>query len=787
MRALNLKLIRNLWKLRGQVLAIAVVIASGVAVLVMSLSALQALQDTAAAYYERQRFADVFTNVKRAPRRLVERISAIPGVRSVEVRIKQLATLSIQGFEEPVIGQLVSIPEQGEPRLNRLVLRSGRLVALGHPDEVVLSEPFAEAHGLQPGDQLKALMNGNQRTLTVVGIALSPEFIYAIGPGALIPDDLRFGVMWMGDEALAAAYDLDGAFNDLSLGLLHGTNPKLVIEHIDRLLERYGSSGAIARKDQISNWFLMNEIEQLKTMSTILPTIFLAVAAFLSNMVLSRLIATDRSEIGLMKAFGYSNWQVGWHYTKLVMAMTSVGILLGWLLGAWLGRVNTEIYADLFRFPLLIFRPDAGVFALGAIVSLIAALAGSLGSVRRAAALPPAEAMRPPAPPMFRKTGLSRSRVAHWLDQPTRIILRQIFRSPLRALLTSFGIALSVAVMVMALQWIDSIEKIVQVYFHDAQRQNMMVGLVETQSDTTLEEFRRMPGVLAVEPMRFVSANLSAGNRSHRGSIEGISSTPELQRVYDASGAVLEVPADGLILSTKLADKLGVGVGEPVWIEVLEDQQPVRKLPVVALFETYMGMPAYMNIDAFNRMMGQRPSLEAVNLLVDKSQLSRLYQRLKSIPKVSSVVLKDAAVQEFNDTMGETLMIYISFFAAFAGALGFGVVYNSTRIALSERGRELATLRVLGFHRGEISYILLGEAALLILVGLPLGCFVGHGLGWLMTSAMDSELYRIPLVIKAATDATAVLVTLGATAFSAAVVRRRLDNLDLIAVLKTRE
>ncbi|MCU7838233.1 MAG: ABC transporter permease [Candidatus Thiodiazotropha sp. (ex Troendleina suluensis)] len=787
MRALNIKLIRNLWKLRGQVLAIAVVIASGVAVLVMSLSALQALHDTAAAYYERQRFADVFTNVKRAPRRLVERISAIPGVRSVEVRIKQVATLSIEGFEEPVIGQLVSIPEQGEPRLNRLVLRSGRLVALGHPDEVVLSEPFAEAHGLQPGDQLKALMNGNQRTLTVVGIALSPEFIYAIGPGALIPDDLRFGVMWMGDEALAAAYDLDGAFNDLSLGLLHGTNPKLVIEHIDRLLERYGSSGAIARKDQISNWFLMNEIEQLKTMSTILPTIFLAVAAFLSNMVLSRLIATDRSEIGLMKAFGYSNWQVGWHYTKLVMAMTSVGILLGWLLGAWLGRVNTEIYADLFRFPLLIFRPDAGVFALGAIVSLIAALAGSLGSVRRAAALPPAEAMRPPAPPMFRKTGLSRSRVAHWLDQPTRIILRQIFRSPLRALLTSFGIALSVAVMVMALQWIDSIEKIVQVYFHDAQRQNMMVGLVETQSDTTLEEFRRMPGVLAVEPMRFVSANLSAGNRSHRGSIEGISSTPELQRVYDASGAVLEVPADGLILSTKLAGKLGVGVGEPVWIEVLEDQRPVRKLPVVALFETYMGMPAYMNIDAFNRMMGQRPSLEAVNLLVDKSQLSRLYQRLKSIPKVSSVVLKDAAVQEFNDTMGETLMIYISFFAAFAGALGFGVVYNSTRIALSERGRELATLRVLGFHRGEISYILLGEAALLILVGLPLGCFVGHGLGWLMTSAMDSELYRIPLVIKAATDATAVLVTLGATAFSAAVVRRRLDNLDLIAVLKTRE
>ena len=787
MRALNLKLVRNLWKLRGQVLAIAVVIASGVAVLVMSLSALQALQDTAAAYYERQRFAEVFGNVKRAPQRLVERISAIPGVRSVEHRIREMATLSIDGFEEPVIGELVSIPEQGQPRLNRLVLRSGRLVALDHPDEVVLSEPFAEAHKLQPGDQFKALMNGNQRTLTVVGTALSPEFIYAIGPGALMPDNLRYGVMWMGREALAAAYDLDGAFNDVSLGLLHGANPLNVIERLDRLLENYGSRGAIARKDQISNWFLMNEIEQLKTMSTVLPGIFLAVAAFLSNMVLSRLIATDRSEIGLMKAFGYSNLQVGWHYAKLVMAMAGVGILLGWLLGAWLGRVNTEMYAEFFRFPLLIFRPDPGVFAVGALVSLAAALAGCLGSVRRAATLPPAEAMTPPAPPMFRKTRLSQSRAARWLDQPTRIILRQIFRSPLRALFTTIGIALSVAVMVMALQWIDSIEEIVQVYFHDAQRQDMTVGLVETQSDITLQAFRRLPGVLAAEPARAKSAELRFGHRSHRGSIEGVLPNPKLQRVYDASGRVIRVPPEGLLLSKKLAEKLDVKIGDKIWVEVLEGRQPKRLIPVVELFETYMGTPAYMDIHAFDRMMGERASVELVNLLVDERQLSELYQRLKSLPKVSSVMLKDAAVREFNNTMAETLMIYITFFAAFAGALGFGVVYNSTRIALSERGRELATLRVLGFHRGEISYILLGEAALLILVGLPLGCLVGYGLGWTMTSAMNTELYRIPLVLNAATNASAVIVTLGATALSAAVVRRRLDHLDLIAVLKTRE
>ncbi|MEW8333465.1 MAG: FtsX-like permease family protein [Candidatus Thiodiazotropha sp.] len=786
-RALNKKLVRNLWKLRGQVLAIAIVIASGVAVLVMSLSALQALTETTEAYYERQRFGEVFASVKRAPQRLIEQIRTIPGVRSVDHRIKYLATLSIEGFEEPVIGQLVSIPEGAQPKLNQLVLREGRLVSPGHPDEVVLSEPFADAHGMQPGDSFQALMNSNLRTLTVVGVALSPEYVYTIGPGALMPDDHRFGVMWIGREALEAAYDLDGAFNDLSLGLLHGTNPQDVIERLDQLLERYGGTGAIPRAEQISNWFLMNEIEMQKTMSTILPTIFLAVAAFLSNMVLGRLIATDRSEIGLMKAFGYSNWQVGWHYAKLVMAMAGVGIVLGWAAGAWLGRVNTEIYAEFYRFPLLIFRPDPGVFAIGAMVSLIAALAGSQGAVRRAANLPPAEAMMPPAPPLYRKTRISGSRFILWLDQPTRIILRQIVRAPFKALFTSIGIACSVAVMIMALQWLDSIEKIVDVFFHDAQRQDMMVGLVETQSDTTLLEFRRMPGVLAAEPMRAASVEFHAGTRTHRGAIEGIPDDPQLQRVYDAGGRVVQLPPEGLLLSTALAEKLNLDIGDRVQVDVLEGRRPKRTIPVVDLYETYIGMTAYMNIDAFNRMMGERGSLEYVTLLVDDSRLPALYKELKALPKVAAVTLKDAAVREFNKTMAETILIYISFFAAFACALGFGVVYNSTRIALSERGRELATLRVLGFHRGEISYILLGEAGLLILVGLPLGVLTGAGLGWFMTSAMDSELYRIPLVIKASTNAIAVLVTLAATLLSAAVVRNRLDHLDLIAVLKTRE
>src|SRR5512134_1280710 len=307
MTPLDRKLLRDLWHLRGQAIAVAIVVASGVAVLVMSLSTLEALRETTAAYYERYRFADVFASAVRAPRRIAGRFAELPGVQAVEARIARFASLDIDGFAEPAIGRLTSIPEDGQPPLNQLALRSGRWLTPDRPDEVILSEPFAEAHALVPGDTLRAIVNGRRRTLTVVGTALSPEFVFALGPGALMPDDRRFGVLWMGNEALEAAYDLDGAFNDLSVQLLRGAEPEHVMTEIDRLLAPYGGISALPRAEQLSNFFVMNELDQLATMATILPTIFLAVAGFLVYTVLARLIAVERSEIGLLKAFGYTN------------------------------------------------------------------------------------------------------------------------------------------------------------------------------------------------------------------------------------------------------------------------------------------------------------------------------------------------------------------------------------------------------------------------------------------------------------------------------------------------
>jgi len=788
MRAMDRKVLRDLWHLRGQVLAIGMVVAAGIAALIMSLSTLEALDETTAAYYERYRFGDIFAWVKRAPESVEQRISALPGVRTVQTRVSRVATIDIEGFAEPVMGQFVSVPAGRQPVLNQLALRSGRLPVEAGEDEVVLNEPFAQAHNLASGEQIVAIINGHRRELRVVGTALSPEFVYALGPGALMPDDRRFGILWMSHETLAAAYDLKGAFNGVSLDLERGANTEQVMQQLDQMLERYGGVGAIAREDQLSNWFVMNEMEQLRTMSMILPTIFLVISAFLTNMVLGRLVTTERGQIGLMKAFGYSSTEVGLHYAKFVIGLVFVGGLIGIVAGTWLGRMNTQMYADLFRFPILLYRPSTSAIVIAVTVSLSSALLGSAGAVRRAARLPPAQAMNPPAPAVFRRMRLWDTRAARWLDQGSRIIIRNILRSPKRSTMTVIGVAAAVGLLVLAMQWNDSLDYLGQSYFFHAQHQDATIGLAEPQSDAIVRDFEHLPGVLAAEPMRIVGADLSVGPITHRGSLTGLESDAWLQPIFDdATARVVPVPPDGLVLGTVLADKLGVSIGDRVWLEILEGRRPEVALPVVGLVETYIAAPAFIDIDALNRMLKERPSAEYVNLLIDSRHEAAFYAKLKELPLVSAVMLRRAAIDSFYDTIVEHIMVFITLFSGLACALGFGVAYNSARIALSERGRELATLRVLGFSHAEISYILLGETGLLIAIALPFGCLLGRGLSELMAASFNTELFRIPLTIEPSTYGLAVVIALAATLISALIVRHRVEHLDLIEVLKTRE
>ncbi|OJW57979.1 MAG: ABC transporter permease [Thiobacillus sp. 65-1059] len=789
MKALDRKLFRDLWHLRGQVLAIAAVIMGGVATMAMSLSTYDSLVATRDRFYAEYRFADVFESLKRAPEPVAERIAAIPGVERMETRVKAGVKLEVAGFSDPITGQLLSLPDVGAAQLNRLHLKRGRSVQPWSADEAVLSDTFADAHGLQPGDTLAAIINGKRKRLTVVGVAVSPEYVYQIAPGAMFPDFKRYGVLWMGRSALAAAYDMEGAFNQVSLTLARDAREQDVIDRVDAILADYGGTGAYGRKDQFSNRFLREELKQLRTMAVVFPAIFLGVAAFLLNVVLSRLIALQRDQIAILKAFGYGYAAIGGHFVKLVLMMAVLGVAAGVALGAWFGQGLSHVYTETtFRFPYLDYRLDAGVILIALGISCLAAVSGTLLSVVRAVRLPPAEGMRPEMPVAYRTSLVERIGLARWLAAPTRMVLRHIGRYPLKSLLTVLGIACACGLMMVGNYQRGAIDFMVDVQFRQASREDLGLTFIEPTSGRALHELAALPGVDFVEGFRDVPAILRFGQYRHRGAVFGIQPEGQLHRSLDRSLQPVAVPPGGVVLTDHLANAiLHVKPGDLLTVEILEGSRPVRQVPVLGITKQYLGVSAYMQQDSLNALMREGGTVSGAYLAVRPGSEAELYAKLHERPRVLGMVANRAAIQSFYATIGEFILFYNLVATLLAGAIGFGVVYNSARIGLSERGRELASLRVLGFTRGEIAYILLGELALLTLAAIPAGFVVGIGLVGILVVAFQSELYRLPLILTPENYAMGASVVVVSALLSGLLLWHRLGRLDLVAVLKTRE
>lgn len=787
LRALDRKLIRDLVAMRGQAIAIALVMGAGVAMFVSYLSNFESLRATQQAYYDAQRFAEVFASLKRAPARLEARIRDLPGVARVETRVVADVTLDVPGLAEPASGRLVSVPARGRPALNDVFLRRGRWIDAGRPDEVIASESFVDAHGFHPGDRVAAIVNGRRRELTIVGVALSPEYIYSIRPGELIPDDRRFGVFWMERRALASAFDMEGGFNDVALALEPGVSADEVVRRLDALLAPYGGIGALPRAQQISHWMLDQELTQLQNFGFVIPVIFLGVAAFILNVAITRALALQRPQIAALKALGYANRELAWHFLKWALVIGLGGVGVGIVAGGWLGAAMIDLYNQYYRFPVLQYQLPARVVVGALAMSLAAAVAGALVAVRRAVAIPPAEAMRPEAPARYRPSTAERLLAGHRLTNATRMVLRNLERQPWRALASMVGIGFGGAILLVGFVFVDAMEVLIDTQFMVAERQDVSLAFVEPRSSRVLHEVAALPGVLRVERVRAVPARVRAGHRHRSVSILGVPADATLKRVVDAYGVARPLPPDGLVLSSTLARALDVSPGESVRVEILEGRRPVLDVPVASLVDDAMGLGAYMSIDALWRLLREDRTLTGASLLVDPAMVDTLNRRLKALPAVAGVSVKRAALQSFRDVMAQNLILMIGLNVVFAGIIAGGVVYNAARISLSERSRELASLRVLGFTRAEISLVLLGELALLTALSLPVGVGVGWGLATAIVSAVESEVFRLPLIITPQAVAWTALCIVGAAALSGMVVRRRLDHLDLVAVLKDRE
>ena len=787
MHAMDKKLLRDFRRLWAQALAIALVLACGVAILLTSYGMYNSLEATRTAYYERSRFADIFATTRRAPLSLLPEIESIPGVWAVEARTSGTAILDIKGRTKAAVGRILSLPVSGTSRLNIPVLRSGHLPDPDSTDQIVVNEPFAIANGFQPGATLDANLNGTMRTLTIVGTVLSPEFIYTIGPGALMPDNEGFGILWLSERAAAAAFGMVGAFNNVSLKLTADARPDAVIDRLDAILDSYGGLGAYDRTSQESNAFIDAEIMQLRNMTYVLPPVFFGVAAFLVNMVIGRIVALERSEIGLMKALGYSDIEICIHYLFLAALIAAVGIILGWAVGAWLSQQLARLYAEFFNFPFLLLPVSYAAFALSGIVGLLTAALGAGRAALSAARLPPAVAMQPPAPPHFRRTLLDRGLSILRLSQSTIMIFRSFVRWPVRSFLTTLGLSLAVAVLVASSFFDDALAKIMDSAFYQANRQDAILLFSNDLKETTIEDVRHLPGVLNVEGQQFHAAILHNGHLSKRIAVEARRPDPDLSRVLDADGHVLNAPEHGILLTDRLAEQLNLTTGDMVTVEFLSPFRETHQIVVSGMVTQYFGLGAYMDLASLNAIFRQAPRISMANVMLDDTKIDDLHAVIKTTPKLTGAVMLNETRRSFEDTIQENVVIMTTVYITIAVLITVGVAYNGARIQLSERARELASLRILGFTKSEVSFILVGETMVLALLAQPLGWAIGSGIAALMTSGFTSDLYAIPLVLKPATFTRASLIVLAATLAAVLVVRRRLDRLNLVTVMKTRE
>jgi putative ABC transport system permease protein len=782
-KALDRKLLRDLARMLGQVITIGLVVACGVAAYVSIQGTYRSLLSARDSYYERYRFPDVFVHVQRAPEAIAARIAQLPGVARVETRVVESVRIPIADMREPVLGRIVSLPADGKPSLGALALRQGRMFEPGRDDEAVILDAFATAHDLRIDAKLPVVIGGVRRELRVVGIALSPEYVFSIAPGELIPDAKRFGVIWMDRAVVGAALQMSGAFNDVVIRLQPGASESAVIADVNRVLVPYGGLGAHGRDRQQSHNALRGELTQLTTLTTIMPTIFLGVAAFLINVVLSRLVQIQRAQVAVLKAVGYTQREVGVHYLKLVCLLVLCGSTLGIAVGAWLGGALNNIYIRYFHFPSLTYHLYPRVVATAIGWALGSASLGALATLRAVMRLPPAEAMRPEPPASYRRTLADRIRTS----PSARMVLREIERRPLRFVLSGLGVAMAVAVLVSGRFNRDAIDWYVTLQFDLAQREDLMVAFRKSVPARAARELAHVPGVLSAEGLRMLPVRYRNGHRMRESVLLGLQPGGELRRAVDRYGRTTDPPASGILMSSALARLLDLRRGDDVTVEVLEGERGTYRIPVRDTIDDVSGLNGYMNAEALAHTLGAEAQISSALLRADPDAETRIRRELDLRPEVLGITRRDAVTSEFRKQTVAQMRFTTFIMTAFAVVIACGVIYNNARIALSTRSRDLASLRVLGFRRAEVSAILLGELALQVLLALSPGMLLGRMIAVAMMSKADPEIYRFPVVISARTYAFAAAVTIGAALASALAVRRRVDRLDLIGVLKSRE
>lgn len=786
MTGLQRKLFRDLKRMGFQVVTIAVLILGGLSVLVSSWSSFQSLQKARDDFYQQFRFADVFADLVRAPESLSIEIAKIAGVERVETRIVKDGLIDVPGQVEPAMGRFISW--RGDTQtINLIHLRQGRMPRAHTDPEVVVHEAFASKHHLRSGDRLKVLMAGRQKTFVITGIGLSPEFVYALSPMIALPDDKHFGIFWMRQQDLESLAGMSGAFNSVQVKLSDTGQTEEVKRQLDMILRPFGNVQAFDRSKQLSNLFVEDEIRQQRVMAMIVPAVFLAVAIFILNIILSRLIDLHRPQIATLKSLGYSDWSLTGHYFQLVTIVLLVGIIPSIFIGAWIGRWYAQLYQDFFRFPSIDFNLSVSAVVICFLAGLVPGWLGAARALVRVFGLNPAEALRPPSPPRFHKGFLERWGFFANMNNFSKIIFRSLFFRPVRLVMNIVGMSLALAILINGSFWTDVINAVMSRQFHEMRREDLTVRLMHPKSVSVVSELSRLPGVIMLEGERTVAVRLQFKNFKKDIALMGWQKEAQLSRVLDEDGNLIKPIPGALLLSRYFETEAGLRAGDRVSLKVLSGEQRQFFAVVGGFVDDMIGQQAYVLKEDLHNWLQEKPAFDTIQMKVEPRYIEKIYLALKQKPEVAGINIRSLLLRSFTETVANMIITFTFILFVFAIALAGAVIYNSARIVFSERSWELASLRILGFEMRRTFELLFFDIGLQVLLSLGPGLLLGFWLSYFVTSMIHNETFKFPLVIEWSTYAGAVFTLLMTFLASGIFLYFKVRRLDFSEALKARE
>jgi putative ABC transport system permease protein len=789
---LDRKLLREVRSSGSLLIAITSVIAVGVMCFVYMRSAYYNLNYAKDDYYAQCRMADFAIDVKKVPVVELGPISEMPGVVEVRPRIQFFATVDLDRTPAPLNALVLSLPDRRAHSINDVVMMRGSYFSDRRENEVIVNDAFALKHGIHPGQTIHLIMNNRRQELFVVGSAISSEYVYLVGPGSLSPDPEHFGVFYLKRSFAEDVFDFSGACNQV-LGLLAPDvrdRPDATLRRLEAMLEPYGVNAVVPLHNQPSNRFLSDEIHSVGTFASILPAIFLVVAAMVLNVLMMRLIEQQRTIVGTLKAVGYHDWQIFSHFAKYGASLGSLGGVLGLVLGNRMAVFVTNLYKTFFEFPNLHNHFYTGTYLLGLLMSLLCALIGSLHGARQALKLKPADAMRPKPPPRGGAVWLERF-TEFWrqLGFGWRMVLRNVLRQRFRTLVGVFAAAMGAALLVCGFTLQNGVQFMIKFQFDLISHSDLDLTFVDERSHAALLESARLPGVDYAEPQFDLACTFVNEHHRRKGTITGLDPNARLTIPRDLQGRPLKIPEHGILMTRKLASLLQVRAGDKLTILPTKGAHLPIEIPVADITDSYIGLTVYADLRYLHQLMAEEYALTGVQLSLDQNSANKLalFHELKQLPAIRSVSAKSDTVHNLQTTVVETQKVFIGLIVFFAGVIFLSSLLNMSLINLSERRREVATLRVLGYSELEVGGLFLRETMVVNLLGTLLGLPLGYLLAWWITIIYDTEMFRFPLDTPPSLWIKAVLLGFAFATIAHAIVQWNITKLDWLEASKTRE